>query len=263
MKPVEAAFEQLRRANPVPNPAALRRELRRDADSVQRSIPMKKTLTTDTPLPTPTRRRPKWTSGLVAAAVVLVLGVATVVMTTDGSPFASTEPTPVEIAEAYLEARNDYDAERARELVSEDFRTSEYPGFTAETMELAFQQHEAYGFHYSNIECNQQAETAERVSVRCDFLWDTHLQSVGNHPPTPAGITVLVDEGLITLISRGSQPFDTWWNPWLTFLRSEHPEFADVVDRALTLDPDTVSQLVEEMPRYLNLYENWLNNQGN
>lgn len=219
------------------------------------------TITTEIKTQPPSKGPRNWTAGLVAAAVVLVLGIAGLTFLTDGGPFAGREPTPVEIAEAYLAARNAYDVEKAQELVSGDFRSSEYPGFNVENMELAFEQHEAYGFEYSEIECSQLGETPDRVVVGCDFLWMTHVQRVANHEATPARITMAIQDGFITVISRGAQPFDDWWDPFDTFLRSEHPDFLEAVDRALSLDPDSVQQIVEELPLYLDLYEEWLNTQ--
>lgn len=180
------------------------------------------------------------------------------------APVPAEETTEVEIAEAYLEARNAYDATRVRELVSEDFTTNEYPdGWrNVENMELAFEVHKAYGFHYSDIECTQVGETAEGVSVGCDFLWTTELHRVGNHPPTPASMTLVIEEGLLTRIMRGLQPFGDFNNPWRAFLGAEYPEFLRVEDRVIdSLDPDSVRELVEQMPRYLELYEEWLNSQ--
>ncbi len=82
--------------------------------------------TTDAKKPTPVRRSRGWTVGLTTALVVLILGVATLFITTGENPFAGM-PSPVEVAEAYIDARNDYDVERARNLLAEGFTTSEAP----------------------------------------------------------------------------------------------------------------------------------------
>jgi hypothetical protein len=61
----------------------------------------------------------------------------------------STAPPPeVQLAQDYIEARNAYDADRARELVADEFWTSEAPdGFRdVDTMELAFDSHRVHGF---------------------------------------------------------------------------------------------------------------------
>jgi hypothetical protein len=170
------------------------------------------------------------------------------------------------IAEAYLEARNAYDVDRAKELVSDDFRTIEPPdGFRdVDTMELAFAQHQAYGFHYAEVDCADQNATPERVEVACQFLWTTELHRIGDHPPTPETFTIHVEDGRITSIAGRRVPADgvRWWNPFVGFLALEHPEFRDVVMRALDLDPEPTSRLLEQLPEYLELYEESITRPG-
>lgn len=218
--------------------------------------------------------RARYTVGVLALAAAVAFGALTgareLFAIQDRQPADRPAPVPeeetteVEVAEAYFEARNAYDAAQARELVSEDFTTNEYPdGWrNVENMELAFEVHNAYGFHYSEIECTPEGDTSEGVSVRCAFLWTTELHSVGNHSPTPASTTLVIEEGLITQIMRGSQPFADIWNPWRAFLRAEHPEFLRVEGQVINpLDPDSVRELVEQMPLYLELYQEWLNSE--
>jgi hypothetical protein len=256
MRPADLAFEQLRRANPVPDPAALRRELAGTVETdEEREITMS-TITTDSPKRARNRRPRRWV--LLAAVVVLMLGGATTI-------FLATDPapTPVEIAEAYIDARNAYDVEGARELVSEDFTTTEPPdGWRdVEGMELAFRQHEAYGFHYSETDCDLPMETSAGIEVACDFLWTIELHRIGNFPPSELRFTFYIEGDRITRIAAGTHVRDDLWEPWIAFLRSEHPEFRGVVDRALVLDPDSVGELVEQLPRYLDLYEEWVDSQ--
>lgn len=191
MRPVEQAYEQLRRANPVPDAAALLRELT-EADTQRGRNPMN-TITTDAKKPTPTGRPRGWAVGLTAAAVVLILGVATVFVTTGGNPFAGG-PSPVEIAEAYIDARNDYDAERALELVSEDFTTNETPDghVDASTLERAFLWHETQGFEFTDVTCEQIGQPPDGVPVTCDAAWSVNLHRVGNFPPGSTYRLILV-----------------------------------------------------------------------
>jgi hypothetical protein len=171
---------------------------------------------------------------------------------------------PVAVAEAYIEARNNYDVQLARELVSGDFRTSEYPdGFGDITgMELAFEGHKAYGFHYSDVDCTLSGETSEGVVVACDYLWTTELHRIGDHPPTSERLTFIIDDGQIQRITRSSSAVLIWWSPFYDrFLLSEHREFRDVVSKSLLLDPEAVRELVERLPEYFDLYEEWIDSQ--
>lgn len=199
-----------------------------------------------------------WKPLAAFTAVILVLTACT------GAADQTPAENPVEIAEAYIEARNAYDVERARELVSDDFRTNEEPpGFVDITgMELAFEQHRAWGFHYSEVDCSLSGKTPEGAAVECDYLWTTELQRIGDHPPTPERLTVFIEDGRIQRIARRGGAFESWWNPFLNFMTSQHPEFRDVVFRSFDLDPESVREVVEQLPQYFDLYEEWLNEPG-
>lgn len=212
------------------------------------------------------------TGAVAALAAVLVAGsVIQWGPTVEVAPVAPAWPDTPEgqaraaeaIAEAYIEARNAYDPERARELVSEDFMTDEFPdGYrNLETMELAFEMHQAWGFHYSDVDCGTQSATPQGVQVSCDSLWTTVLHGIGDHPPTPADLIVVVEDGRITRVGRGPGHSLSFWDPWMAFLRAEHPEFYTLVDRSLDLEPATTREVSEQLPRYLELYEERVNTQ--
>ena len=124
------------------------------------------------------------TAGGVALAV---LAGGIYVLTTSSPRGALTgQPGPeaeaVALAEAYIEARNAYDADRARELVADDFRTTEPPdGYRdVSTMDLAFEAHRAYGFHYAEVDCAPESEISDPITVRCDFLWTNEFSALGS-----------------------------------------------------------------------------------
>jgi DNA-binding transcriptional ArsR family regulator len=125
----------------------------------------------------------------------------------------------VERAEAYIDARNAYDSDRARELVADDFRTTEFPdGYVnVDTMELAFEMHQVWGFHYAEADCVPQPDTTDQIVVRCDYLWTTEVHRARSHEPTPTHLTVTVVDGRIAEISRGVAGWAPWFNrdgPW-------------------------------------------------
>lgn len=253
----EPAYEQLRRANPVPDPAALLEELTAADTSEGRGTMT--TITTDARRPRPSHGRRHFTAGLSTAVVVLLLGVTTIFVTTAG------EASPVEIAEAYLDARNDYDAERALDLVSENFTTTEAPdGYVdRETLELAFRTHQDLGFEFADVTCEQDGETTPEqvVRVECEFLWTTEIHRSGDFDPTPTRYVLSIQDGLIVDINEYAR-YGPWWNSFRIFIASEAPDdFAAALDRHTQLDPEAVEKLSEELPHYLDLYAEWIDNQ--
>lgn len=202
-------------------------------------------------------RRWRLAPGL-AFVLALLVGVPVGIFLTD------SRPQPVKAAEAYLDARNAYDADRARELVAEDFTTTENPdGFRdAEGMETAFQQHEAYGFRYDDIACRATNEADGKVWVTCEYSWTTELHRITNHPATPESLRFVVNgDGLIQGVIRSRGDFAPWWDPWLEFLRAEHPDFHNVVVRALSNDPEATRDLATGLPEHLDLYRAWVASQ--
>jgi hypothetical protein len=170
----------------------------------------------------------------------------------------------VAVASAYLEARNGYDVERARQLVADEFRTEEQPGGYTDvgSMERAFEQHQAFGFHYSEIECVPLQGTPERPSVQCIFLWSTELHRIGDHPPTSTNLRMVVADGQIVKVLEGSAPeYRSWWNPFIGFVQEDDPAFKQVIDEAVQLEPEAHRQLMERLPELLQRYEQWLDQQ--
>lgn len=262
MRPIDQAHERLRRANPVPNPAALLAELTEAKKQPQEGNKVS-TVTTDSKTP-PRRKSRGWVAGPIAAVVVLVLGGAAVFLAANESPFADST-TPVEIAEAYIDARNDYDSEGALELVSDDFTTTETPsGYVdASTLERAFQFHEIQGFEFTDVQCEQTDETAEGVMVSCNSNWSLNLHRVGNFPiGTDHELDLLISNGEIVHAEQrgmgGPQLV-----AWTQFLETEHRAFLDVWDRAAgDLDPAALQTLSERMTHYLDLWRDWLDAQA-
>lgn len=226
---------------------------------------MNTTITTDAKKPTPTRRPRGWTVGLTAAIVVLLLGVATLFMTTGENPFAG-EPLPVEVAEAYIDARNDHDVERARNLLAEDFTTTEAPyGHRGhETLDLVFQSWNVWGFEFTDVSCAEVSNgSGGGHAVRCEYLWNNDVIRAGGFSPSEAMLQLLIQDGLIRRVAETEIGSEPWWDTFIAFLEAESPDdFGETVYRAVELlDPDAVQKVGVELPAYLDLYADWLDNQ--
>jgi hypothetical protein len=176
----------------------------------------------------------------------------------------------IETAQAYIDARNAYDADRARTLVAGTFTTSEVPdAYTLDTMRLAFQTHEAYGFHYSEGDCElhtPRTPVGGQVAVWCDYLWTTELQRITDHPPVPVGFVfrVGVEDGLIASIGHDWNPDEFMpnvYDPWIAFLGRHDPVVRMNALATHELDPERTRAFIRQAPEYLALYEEWVNEQ--
>jgi hypothetical protein len=266
MRTVESAFDQLRRANPVPNPSVLRRELREYADTVQGRTRMQ-TTTTDSKRSQPIKKRQKWTVGVVAAVLTLALGMASLLLLTDDFPFADSGPTPVEIVEDFMAARDAHDAERARALLADDVAIND-AGFR-EPAELgaAFEMHRQYGFRVSPYDCATTSPPGQEPTVvLCNYSLDSRLQHIVGYPPIEATFAFTVSEGLITRLSDGF-PYSRFspnvYEPFHDFLETEHPGAVDSLfyKRGGTEYPVLTPEALELVPSYLDLYEEWAGRQ--
>jgi hypothetical protein len=176
----------------------------------------------------------------------------------------------IETAQAYIDARNAYDADRARELVADTFTTSEVPdAYTLGTMELAFEIHEGYGFHYAEGDCElhtsrSRAHVGGQVAVACDYLWTTELQRITGYPPVPVGFVFRIKNGLIASIGHDWNPYEFMpnvYDPWVAFLDGHDPVFRENALTTHELDPERTRAFKEQAPEYLALYERWVDEQ--
>jgi hypothetical protein len=199
------------------------------------------------------------TAVVVAVAVVLVLGVPALNVPTDDGRGETTPLTPVEIAEAYVEARNAYDPEAARELLADDFTTTEPPRGFADlaNLELAFELHQAHKFHYSQGDCRErEATTSPEVGVvECDYRWTNELHTIPGYQPTPARFTFQITDGRIAKVTHDAS--NAYYVSWIDFL-SAHPPFLALVQQSHGLDPEATREVIELLPHYLALYGDWV-----
>jgi len=197
---------------------------------------------------------------VLAAFVVLLLATPSPISLTGGGLFGEAEPTAVEIAETYIEARNDHDPERARELLADDFSMDGPPAFRHDlsSLEPTFEMHRAFGFNYSDGDCRQ--DTATPIVV-CDYLWTTELHRISGDPPTPTTFRFYLIDGRIWQI-HGEPDAHSFYGPFYDDFLVGYPEFHALLDEGFTLDsPDVTREVVELLPHYFELYEEWLSQQ--
>jgi hypothetical protein len=129
-------------------------------------------------------------------------------------------------------------------------------------MELAFAVHEAYGFRYTEGEC--EAPTADPlggVVVHCDYLWSTELQRITGYPPVPVGFDFSIDDGRISYVAHAwnSDEFlPEVYDPWIDFLTQEHPDFVRLALATHDLHSEHTPEFIRQMPEHLERYEQWV-----
>jgi hypothetical protein len=251
MREIESAFGQLVRANPVPDPSALLEEFELGSNEawMTRSDQLS---TTKTPAPTRSlKNRMSWIPATAIAVVVLLVGVTASL--TDGFGLAGgNERSPVELAEAYMEARNAHDADRWAELFSKEATIVDIPP-VADLSELSlFAEVEAqFELQFSPYECSVAVDN-ERM-VTCTYELDSRLQRVLGEGPVSGEISIFTEDGKVTLTAHSfPSAYEEAWFPFGDFLVSEGV-FNDIYradSRGTQLTPEAVSLHGEYLDRY-------------
>lgn len=263
---VDAAFEQLRRANPEPNPATLRRQLHHATNpapvSITRSNEMETQSIVQSPMPVRPPRR--WLPAMAAGAVVLLAGIAFVVLSGDRSFFASA--TPVQIAESYMEARNAWDADRAGELLAPDAVLNDTPIVGLDELAAGFEALRVYEFQFMPFECSEIASVSS-VMVTCEYMMDTILSRIVGYPPVPGHFDFAISEGRITRLTHVFNYSDfspNVYEPFLAWLESAHPGAFDEIFReeGSVSTPLLTPEALDRTQTYIAEYDQSVNGSG-
>lgn len=224
---VDAAYEALRRANPEPDPNALRESLKA-APSIPPQVfnSRRDKMTTTTQAPSPKVKNPnRWLPSL-ATAVVIILVAGFLVARANPSLFGPA--TPLEIANEYMEARNAFDASRAQELINPDAAISDTPIIGYDELELGYEMLQIYGFQYEPYACEEFG-----ALVRCTYQMTSELQRIVGAPPVEGEFDIFVEEGRIDQLYHGFN-FDDFgpnFEAFIDWIGATHPESFDQLFR--------------------------------
>lgn len=264
---IDAAFEHLRRANPEPDPGALRRQLQDITNSTPaistRSDAMD-TRTPTIPTPSPAKQRRRWLPALVAGVLVLLLGIPFLVARNSGGVFGLFQRSPVEIAERYMEARNAYDADSARSVLADDVEMHDVP-IISDLGELSagFEALRLYEFQFTPYEC-VETDAGPPARVVCTYMMDTNLSRIVGYPPVQGVFNFTVSDGRIVRFTHDFN-FDEFsvnvFNPFLTWLETAHPGGFDQLFRyeGNVSTPRLTPEALDLIPIYVAEYEESLN----
>lgn len=265
--PIDASFEQLRRANPEPDPAALRRHLQNNANSTPRIATRSDTMDTrqstiETRPPVKPRRR--WLPALVAGVLVLLVGLPLFVVRNGGGVFGLFQASPLEVAERYMDARNAYDAEAARAVLADNVVFHDMP-IIADLGELGpgFEALRRYEFQFTPYECSEIA-TGPTARVVCNHMMTTNLQRIVGYPPIAGGFNFTIADGRITNLTHSFnvQEFGpNVYDRFLTWLAADHPGGFDQLFRIEgdVSTPRLTQESLDLIPIYVAEFEASLN----
>jgi hypothetical protein len=259
------------RAGPAPTDGRTERRHRPEESPMPTLTPARH----DDQTPRVPDRRRRWAASAAASVVaILILAGSVAILTRSPSedvaaPSAPDPSDPAAVAEAYLAARDRYDAPAARALLADDVQISKAAFLELDELEPAFRALELYGFRVSPFACEPPDGTVapgEIAAVRCSYTLDSRLQRIVDHPPIETTFRFTVEDGLVVGMIDGFpfHPFEREvWRPWVRWLDEEHPgafgELFRLVDGTayFRLEPEAL----EAAPGYLDEYESWAETQ--
>ena len=202
--------------------------------------------------------RPRGSRWLIAvAAGVTALALVGVGFLMSGAGGDVTAPSNASVAEAYLLARNAYDAEAAAAVVADAADLRDLPAmFARSELPLAFRYLEMIEERYIAFTCVPTGP----AEVVCDFVLDSALRSKSSLPPIPGQTTFAIESGRITEIRAAieTEPYDMLAREWADFLGADQTGYYRfVVDRdgrpqlSARLDSDLLDELELRVDAYL------------
>jgi len=179
----------------------------------------------------PRSRASRRTRMLTSAALGLIGVAAVAVLLTSSEGMAS----PVSVANAFMEARDNLDAEATLALFAADIPISD--GFLNAIMAypLYFDWLRTSDWRWSVGDCAEISTGQGGTLMRCDYLSENDWTRALDHPPVSGFLDILVTDGEITgLIHTGElAQFAEVWGQVTAWIETNHP---DTLDQVLTPD---------------------------
>jgi hypothetical protein len=146
------------------------------------------------PTPTPPKRR---SPAFVPAILTAVIAIGVIVALVARQPTPEVAQTPVEIAEQFMAALNDHDADAMLSLLAEDYTFSE--GATEELLRGEVEQEGVIGWTYHVEACVENGEVDGPTNVFCDYAFSNDItRAVGAQPYEGSIYAFSIVDGEIT-----------------------------------------------------------------
>lgn len=199
------------------------------------------------------RGRPRlWLAGVAAALVVILVGaIAWFSRSSPGVDSASESiATPVDIAVAFVEARNAHDLETTRSLLAPGAVINDLVR-SLDAYAVEFQIDEILDWRPVIDQCVER-DLGPPVEVLCGYTHDNALSRALGHESMPGGtFTLEIQDGKIVRVTHFYNPEGMRalaWQPFVYWVRDFHPDefenlFTDTTGQALQRTPEALALL--------------------
>ena len=213
----------VRPANPVPDPGmfepvvvSLLQHERREEMQTQKPIQMDVVKESS---------RPGWLIG-AAAALVVVIGAVVLLRVTNGSEVAS--PTPIEIADAYLEAYAAFDVDAVESMLAEGAEVLPWESYEPRDWKADLRYLEAAGFQLIPGQCRELPPLTGGVLVNCEYAaHGLGSDQIGEGPFGGNSFRLVISDGLVVSSDMGfnfNDFYGAMWSPFRTWIQENHPD---------------------------------------
>lgn len=171
-------------------------------------------------------------SRLASALALTVIAVAALAILLNRDSEVSS---PVSVANAFMEARDNLDGETAQALFASPVPISD--GFIEDVDQypVFFDWLRTSNWRWTIGECAEASTGEGGTLVRCDYVSENDWTRALSHAPVTGVIEILVTDGEITgLVHTGEiASFDDVWDTVTAWVEGNHPE---TIDQMLTPD---------------------------
>lgn len=186
------------------------------------------------------------------AVIVGVLGFA--LLTNEGTDAAA----PLDVANAYIDARNAYDSDAVLALLADEpgqIVETVFGGFTGPSDYPSMMEwQEIIGWQFDVQGCREPQPGV----IVCDYLVDLDLSRAIDAAPEEGVLRITVEDGEIQSIANNYVPdaaLDNWYYSFLDWVEETHPQDAPGMSRdsdgTPRFDPQSLERWARLVPEYL------------
>lgn len=173
-------------------------------------------------------RKPRLVAVLAVTAIALV--ALAILLTRDGGV-----ASPESVANAYMEARENLDAEAALTLFASDAEVNEEE-FDFSQMPALFAWYRASNWNWTPGECTISSGEVETLA-RCSYVFENDWTRALGHAPVTGQIQIVVSDGEITRLnsSLDTAQFNDVWMSFVGWIGENHSDdFFQMYNSSLT-----------------------------